>query len=304
MLAREANGEHREADMAKRAINLWIVAAALVTLQAAAALFAPPALAGSRRMVATEPVAPASDLSARHIAATLFQLQTGERADFADRDLTYLDLSGLDFKSANLARSDFYGTDFTGSNLKGVDLSRTRLDRAVLIRANLSGANLTDATILRPTVYSTDKVPLTDAPNFAGADMTRISVQAQLSGADFRGAVLSEADFSPLEARPGQGTLVTQPSNILTSCDFSGAKLTNANMTRAFLTFSRFNGADLRGVKFVDADLTKTDFSGADVTGADFTGADLSDANFTGVHGLAQAKGLDKALNFDKLIRQ
>lgn len=246
------------------------------------------------------PVHPDADFTAKQITSILFKTGPGERADFADRDLTYLDLSDLDFKGAVLARSDFYGTDFTAANLSGADLSRTRLDRAVLIRANLSGANLTDATIYRPTIYSDAKTTLTDAPKFAGANMTRISVQAELSGADFRGADLTLANFSPLEARPGKGTLTTQPSNILRSCDFSGARLTNADMTRAILTFSRFTGADLRGVKFNDADLTKVDFAGADVTGAIFTGADLYNANFAGARGMESAIGLANAINADK----
>lgn len=249
------------------------------------------------------PVSPDADFTAQQVTTILFKVRPGERADFAGRDLTYLDLSDLDFKGAMLARSDFYGADFTASNLSGADLTRTRLDRAVLIRANLSGANLTDATIYRPTIYSDEKSTLTDAPKFAGANLTRISVQADLSGADFRGADLTDANFSPLEARPGKGTLTTQPSNILRSCDFSGARLGNADMTRAKLTFSRFTGADVRGVKFNGADLTKVDFAGADLSGADFTGADLYDANFAGAHGLETAIGFATAVNADKAKR-
>lgn len=253
--------------------------------------------------VDTGPVSPDADFTAQQITSILFKAPPGVRPIFAGRDLTYLDLSDLDFKGAILERADLYGADFTAANLSGADLTKARLDRAVLIRANLSGANLTDATILRPTIYSNDQVPLADAPKFAGANMTRVSVQAEMSGADFRGADLTNADFSPLEARPGQGTLTTQPSNILRSCDFSGARMTNANMTRAFLTFSRFTGADLHGVKFNGADLSKVDFAGADVTGADFTGADLYDANFIGARGMANAIGIDSAVNGDK-IRQ
>lgn len=260
------------------------------------------AMAGASFALAEDlgPVSPDADFTVKQITSILFKIAPGERADFTGRDLTYLDLSELDFKGALLARSDFYGTDFTAANLSGADLTHTRLDRAVLIRANLSGANLTDATIYRPTIYSDEKFTLTDAPKFAGANLTRISVQADLSGADFRGADLTKANFSPLEARPGKGTLTTQPSNILRSCDFSGARMADADMTRAKLTFSRFTGADAHGVKFNGADLTKVDFSGADVSGADFTGADLYDVNFAGARGLETAIGLDNAVNADK----
>lgn len=275
--------------------SLTAVMSALVTVML---LASPPAGA-----IDTGPVSPDADFTVQQITTILFNAPPGVRPIFAGRDMTYLDLSDLDFKGAVMARSDFYGADFTGANLSGADLTKTRLDRSVLIRANLSGANLTDATILRPTIYSDDKTTLSDAPKFAGANLTRISVQAILSGADFRGADLTGADFSPLEARPGQGTLTTQPANTLRSCDFSGARMTDANMTRAILTFSRFTGAELHGVRFNGADLTKVDFAGADLTGADFTGADLYDANFVGSRGLDAAKGLDAAVNADKAKR-
>ena len=158
---------------------------------------------------AEENVSPDADFTVREITQQLFKAQPGERLDYAGRDLTYLDLSGLDFKQATLSRTDLYGADFTGAILKGADISNARLDRAVLIRTDLSGANLRGTTIFRPTVYSDMHNSYADAPRFAGADLTGIRVQADLSGADFRGANLTYADFRPLEARPGQGTLVT-----------------------------------------------------------------------------------------------
>lgn len=246
------------------------------------------------------PVSPGADFTAHQITNMLHKAAAGERLDLSGHDLTYLDLSDLDFKGAVLAKSDFYGADFTGSNLSGADLTKTRLDRAVLIRANLSGANLSDATIYRPTVYADERSTLSDAPKFAGANMTRVHVQADLSGADFRGADLTHADFSPLEIRPGQGTLVTLAKNVLKSCDFSGARMRDADMTRAVLWFARFTGADAVGASFAEADLSNSDFAGADISGADFTGADLDGANFAGARGLDSVKGWDKAVNADK----
>ncbi len=181
------------------------------------------ALAGGA--AAEENVSPDADFTAREITQALFKARPGEQLNYSGRDLTYLDLSGLDFKQARLDKTDLYGADLTGANLKGADISNARLDRAVLIRADMSGANLRGTTILRPTVYSDMENKLSDAPRFAGANLTGIHVQAELSGADFRGADLTYADFSPLEARPGQGTLVTLPRNVLKSCDFSGATL-------------------------------------------------------------------------------
>ena len=248
-------------------------------------------------------VSPDADYTVRQITQQLFQAKPGERLDFAGRDLTYLDLSGLDFKQAKLARTDLYGVDLTGADLKGADISNARLDRAVLIRTDLSGANLRGTTIFRPTVYSDMQNNHADAPLFAGANLTGIRVQADLSGADFRGADLTYADFSPLEARPGQGTLVTLAKNVLKSCNFSGAILRHADFTRSVLMFSSMVGADLTGARLAEADLSKVDFSGANLTGAAVTGADFDGANLAGVKGCETVKGLDQAVNLDKAFR-
>src|SRR5262249_259593 len=154
-----------------------------------------------------------------------------------------------------------------------------------------------------PTVYTDLSNNLANAPHFAGANLTSIRVMADLSGADFRGANLTRADLRPLETRPGQGTLSTLMRNVLKSCDFSGATLKDANLSRGVLTFSRFVGADLRGADLSDTDLSKTDFAGADLSGADLTRADLYGANLVGVRGLDSVKGLGTAANLDKAIR-
>lgn len=258
--------------------------------------------------LATEPftfklVSPEADMTAREVTELLYRASASGPPDLSGRDLTYLDLSTLDFKGANLARTDLYGTDFTAANLKGADLAGARLDRAVLIRANLSGANLADATILRPTVYSDLSANLADAPRFRGANLARVKVQADLSGADFSGADLTEADFHPLEDRAGEGTLVTLRRNVVKSCDFSGARAQRANFNDAVLTFSRMTGADLRDATFVSADLSMVDFSGADLTGADLTGADLDGARLAGARGLEFVKGLEQTINLDKAYR-
>lgn len=249
------------------------------------------------------PVPMVAEINARTITSMLYQAKPGERPDLSGKFLAYLDLSGLNFKRAILTRSDFYGTDFTGADLSGADLSYTRLDRSVLIRANLAGANLTDSTIFRPTVYSDLSNDTSDAPHFSGANLTRVHVQAELSGSDFRGADLTEADFFPLEGRPGEGTMTTTYKNVLKYCDFSGARLHNADMRRAVLWFAKFTGADLKGARFVDADLSRADFAGADLTGADFKHANVDGTNFVGAKGIAAAKGLDQAVNLDKALR-
>lgn len=248
-------------------------------------------------------VSPEADLSAKQITELLYRAKSDAPLDLSGRDLTYLDLSHLDFKKARLAHADLYGTDFTNANLKGSDLSWTRLDRAVLIRTNFSHSNLESATLFRPTIYSDLNNKIEDAPLFIGANLKRIKVQAELSGSNFRGADLSEADFHPLEDRPGEGTLVTLRKNVLKSCDFSYAKLVNANFSEAVLTFSKMNNSDVSGANFSSADLSKVDFRSALLSGANFSGADLEGANFIGSRGIETAIGLESAQNLDKAIR-
>jgi uncharacterized protein YjbI with pentapeptide repeats len=251
----------------------------------------------------TEPVSPGADLTVREIATSLFKAKPGETLDYSNHDLTYLDLSGLNFKGAKLAKSNLYGVDFTGANLRGTDMVGTRLDRATLIRADFSGANLSGSSILRPTIYTDLRENLADAPRFAGANLTGIRVMANMSGADFHGADLTNANFTPREVRAGQGTLSTLAKNLLKSSDFTKAIMRGADFEHAVMTFSRFNGADLRGANLADTDLSRADFTGADLTDANLTGADLDGATLLAVKGLETVKGLSTALNFDKTIR-
>lgn len=272
--------------------NILIAAVASVTV-----------FAGASAEPAIGPVPMHAEVTAHTITAMLHKAKPGERPDLSGKFLVYLDLTELDFKGANLARSDFYGTDFTDANLSGVDLSHTRLDRSVLIRSNLSGANLTGATILRPTIYSDLSNKTSDAPRFSGANLNKVRVQAELSGSDFRGADLTEANFAPFEWRSGEGTLATAYRNILKYCDFSGARLHGAHMQRSVMWFAKFTGADLTGADFTEADLSRADFAGADVSGANFSKTNLDGVSFIGVKGLHEAIGLDQSINLDRATR-
>lgn len=244
-----------------------------------------------------------ADSTVHDIASLLSKADDDSPVDLSRKDLRFLDLSGLDFKHAIISHADLFGADFTSADLSGVDFSHSRLDRAVIIRANFSGAKLVDATLLRPTVHSSFAYEIADAPTFAGANLKGLRVMARLDGANFRGADLTRADFSPHEPRPGQGTLSTVKGNELRSCDFSGATLLNANFDSASLMFSSFVGANLRGANLAHADLSKADFSGADLTGADLTGADLYNAVLIGVKGFDTVIGLETVINLDKAKR-
>lgn len=84
--------------------------------------------------------------------------------------------------------------------------------------------------------------------------------QIDFTGARFRGASLSNADFS---------------RSILQGADFSGADLHNARLRKLNLDRSKFNSADLRG-----ADLSEASMILADLTLARLDGASISGARF------------------------
>lgn len=245
------------------------------------------------------PPAP-GDITAREVTKALFLAGPGEAVDFSGRALRYLDLSAVDFKGARLAAADLYGIDLTGAILRGADLRGVRLDRANIARADFSGADLTGATLLRPNAFLTPGFDVRDAPRFGGANLAGIRVKARLDGADFRGADLTRADFSPLEKRPGERDAATNSRNHLVACDFSGAILHKADLTLAILTHARFLGADLEGANLSRTDLSNADFTGANVGGVDFTGADLDGARLAGAVGLDRAIGLGAALNLER----
>ncbi len=244
----------------------------------------------------------AADVSVREITQRLHRAAPGERVDFSNRDLTYLDLSGLNFKGARFSQSDFYGTDFTGADLRRSDLSNTRLDRATLIDTDLRFANLSGATLLRPSVYRDMSNNLSDTPDFSGAQLVGTRIQANLSGARFRGADLTLSDLSPYEKRPGEALFVTRYYNEFTSCDFSGAILHSANLNRVKFTFSQFNGADFKGANITEADFTKANLRGANLTGANVRLTNFESANLAGVVGLENARNFELVINLDKAV--
>ncbi len=236
-------------------------------------------------------------LTTRDVTTAVFKSRTGAPVNFAGRTLRDLDLSGLDFQGTNMAGADMFGADLTGSNLQRADLSDVNLNRTIVVRADFSGANLKGATFMRPSVTTSLEYDMTEAPKFAGADMRGIRMTSKMIGADFRGANLTGARMGPHEPR---ADLSSMPASILKSCDFSGAIMTDIDLSRAVLIFSRFTGADLRRANLELADLSKADLSGADLTGADLTNANLDEANLAGVRGLETVRGRDTIRNLDR----
>lgn len=235
------------------------------------------------------PNAHSADITVREIATAIHAAQGQAPVNFTGRDMSGLDLAGLDLKSALLAGANFNATDLTGVNLSSADLTAATLDRSTLIKADLSGARMTRATLTMPAVSTTFDINASDAPNFAGADLSNARILVRFEGVNFRGANLTQVDFRPHES---SGINPNMLRTALIACNFAGANLAGAKLVNALLTFSDLSGTDLRGADLTNADLVKVNLSGAKLAGANFTGALLDEANFTGATGMETAIGL------------
>jgi len=236
----------------------------------------------------------AADLTARDVVSALFKAAPGSKPSFAGHALDRLDLAGLDFKEADLAKANLFGADLSGSNLAKANLAGANLDRATVTRTNFDAADMTGATILRPNIYATLEASRTDVPSFVGAKMSGAHLGGRFDLTSFRNAELTGARFGPKDHR--NEVLITGRAEIV-SCDFSGAVLRDANLSRTWAQYAKFARADLKGANLAYANLKGADFTGAELAGADFTGSVLDGAIFTDAKGLDRVRGLQEGLH-------
>lgn len=247
-------------------------------------------------------VAPAlaAEMTAREVTQLLFKAEGHGTVDLSKKDLTFLDLSGIDFKHASFEGADMHGVILSDSNLQSANLKGVRLNLATLTRTNFTGANLEGASLLRVAfTESLDPRPK-ETPLFIGANLKGARLHSRLDYTDFTGADLSGAQFGPEDPK-SELLLTSRP--VMNGANFSRAKLKDASVRSTRLRFTRWVDADATGADFNGSDLTRADFTGASLAGADFTDAILYGVIFTGATGLDTAKGLDKAIDYDKAMR-
>ena len=121
----------------------------------------------------------------------------------------------------------------------------------------------------------------------AGLDLSGMELGGDLSGVDFRKAIIGGWDpVTDGEIYGPGGTPDLQYT------EFIGANLAGANFAGKHLSNISFERANLRGADFSDCYLGETIFTGADLTGANFTGAEgwqnayMSGAKIDGVIGI------------------
>ena len=121
----------------------------------------------------------------------------------------------------------------------------------------------------------------------AGLDLSGMELGGDLSGIDFRKAIIGGWD--PVDEDEIYGPGGTPD---LQYTEFIGANLAGANFAGKHLSNISFERANLRGADFSDCYLGETIFTGADLTGANLTGAEgwqnayMSGAKIDGVIGI------------------
>ncbi len=251
-------------------------------------------------LIAMTAPAVAAEMTAREVTQLLFKAEGQGTVDLSKKDLTFLDLSGINFKHASFEGADLHGVVFSDSNLEGANLKGVRLNLATLTRTNFTNANLEGASLLRVAFTASQEPRPSETPLFIGANLRGARLHSRLDYTDFTGADFSGANFGPEDPK-NELLLTSRP--VMNGSNFSRVKLTGASVRNTKLRFTRWVDADASGADFTGSDLTRADFTGADVTGADFSDAILYGAIFTGVRGLETAKGLDKAIDYDKAMR-
>lgn len=176
----------------------------------------------------------------------------GARAVFKFKDLSH-----LDFHGADMSQSDFTGSVLTGANMKKCLFKGVSFFSCDLRNANLENGDFSRA-------------------DFRGAFV---------AGANLTGAVLAGADLREgkvMEKERGKGLQdvhrADTPERIHKTI-FTGAKLSDTDLSGARASAADFSDADLSGVIVKDADFSSANFAGANLSQADFTGTDLRDAN-------------------------
>ena len=240
--------------------------------------------------------ATAAELSIEQVRATLRAASPSMPANLAGKDLSDLDMSGLDFRNADLRGAIFFGSKLVQADMQGAQLQGANLNGSWLMGTNFTGANLTRASLLSVVILGGSVKTM---PIFKNADMRGVKIIADLPGADLSGADFTGAMVGVNIKNQGMGQMRTDLSN----ANLEKSVLTGADFNRSLMTFCNLRGADLRGTNFFRVKLGGADLTGADVTGADFAEADLEGTVFRAVKGFAEAKGLDRAANADKLVR-
>ncbi|TCR04916.1 uncharacterized protein YjbI with pentapeptide repeats [Neorhizobium sp. JUb45] len=101
-----------------------------------------------------------------------------------------------------------------------------------------------------------------------------------MSGNDFQGANLSEADFSMTDLRNNNLTGANLQKTRIIRAWFTGSTADKADFSRAEGYRAGLQNVSAKGASFESAELQRANFGGADLTGANFEKAELGRTSF------------------------
>ena len=133
---------------------------------------------------------------------------------------TNADLRGADFRGADLRRADFRGAKLGYLDLRDANLSGARFDVAPSNGKRANGMNPPSTACL---------------PACNGAYLARAELQgANVTGANFSGAILWQADLGGAEAYGANFSWANLGAAYLAGTDFTNANLNNATFSGAY----------------------------------------------------------------------
>lgn len=243
-----------------------------------------------------------------------------KQAVLDDTLLDGLSLAGANLSGASMINASMFGVSLTNANLSEANLtgaqlgaitprftlplnlesaleagtvsaiSPTFVQNEITLSASVSLSTLADGRVWKlddtgnNVVYTIRLEPKSDgtqALTVYSPEVAATLVGAYMPNAKLSGANLYAVPASDVQFYADTGVASIDGSAILEEADFSGANLSNLDLTQAQLQGTHFAGAQLFNAKFNKANLTPaasgvaTNLSGANLQGADFTDAQL-----------------------------
>ncbi|MFC3226797.1 DUF2169 domain-containing protein [Marinibaculum pumilum] len=173
-----------------------------------------------------------------------------------------------DLSSAGFVEAALTKVIFSGTPLPGADFSRATLATVLVQNGSTEGARF-DGAVLDQFGVQGEPATLRKA-SFVGARIATCSLRlADLTGADFTGAVADGVDFSETRIRATR---------------FEEAVARGAIFTKAEIVQSSFARGNFSNAIWLEARIDRTDFAGAVLYGGNFLNAAMTDNGFKGTN--------------------
>jgi len=206
---------------------------------------------------------------------------------FVGKDLSKSDISEIDFTgkyliSTNLSNQDLTNKDLSGATLKGANLTGANLSHQDLSGKELQGILLKNADLSYVNLYNTTIGEVQKRPINPQLTMDEVkamdiyflrtdpSIRADLSGANLKGANLTNAILDQINLSNADLTDVDISVRSLLGVNLSGVDLSNKDLKGTILFGANLSGANLSGTIVMGTNLEYANLRNADFSGAKF----------------------------------